>query len=96
MKQNWIVLVVLAVTLIDNIYSQDDKWEKLSENTEEYHKLGEHYHINSIPHSIPNSVFGRIIGGKKADITDHSHHVLLILTDATGNNSYCGGSIIKV
>ena len=37
---------------------------------------------------------GRIIGGKKAEIADHSHHVLLILTDTKGNDSYCGGSII--
>ncbi|CAO1328619.1 unnamed protein product [Diamesa tonsa] len=42
-----------------------------------------------------NSVFGRIVGGVKANIADHSHHVLLILTDVNGNDSYCGGSIIK-
>lgn len=90
MKQKWILLVVLA--FIDNIYSQDDKWVKLNDNTEEYKKLGEHYHLDA----IPNLRFGRIVGGVKADITDHSHHVLLILTDKSGNDSYCGGSIIKV
>ena len=92
MKQLWILLVVII--LIANVYCHDEnQWLKLNENSEEYQKLGEHFHINSVEKPMFG---GRIVGGMKAEISDHSHHVLLILTDKNGNDSYCGGAIINV
>lgn len=91
MKQKLIVLVVLAIILINNVYADENQWSKLSENSEVYHKLGEHYNLNTVAKPMFG---GRIVGGKMAEITDHSYHVLLIFTDAKGNESYCGGAII--
>ncbi|CAO1363876.1 unnamed protein product [Diamesa serratosioi] len=91
MKHSWIVLVVIV--LIGDVYSQDEnQWMKLTKNSEEYQGIGEHFHLNSVDSPIFG---GRMVGGMKADISDHPHHVLLILTDSIGNNSYCGGAIIN-